>query len=167
MTRNADTLERRRRPRARLRHRRGSRAPRRARRQPSPDGAAGTASRLPGDGGRGRARLQQHALRHPGPRPAPAGRRAGPRRAPLAPHDRAGGARGRLGRPALPGLQPHAPARPFQPVDLNQLVEEIATSARSRWTQQLAARGITGEVRCRDGPGAARHRATWPSSGRC
>lgn len=40
------------------------------------------------------------------------------------------------------------PARPFQPVDLNQLVEEIANSARSRWSQQLSARGITGEVRC-------------------
>ncbi|MGH7365170.1 MAG: ATP-binding protein [Candidatus Rokuibacteriota bacterium] len=40
------------------------------------------------------------------------------------------------------------PARPFQPVDLNQLVEEIVASARSRWSQQLAARGITGEVRC-------------------
>ena len=40
------------------------------------------------------------------------------------------------------------PARPFQPVDLNQLVEEIANSARSRWSQQLTARGITGEVRC-------------------
>lgn len=39
------------------------------------------------------------------------------------------------------------PARPFQPVDLNPLVEEIAASARSRWTQQLAARGIVGEVR--------------------
>jgi CheY-like chemotaxis protein len=38
------------------------------------------------------------------------------------------------------------PSRPFQPVDLNQLVEEIANSARSRWTQQLSARGITGEV---------------------
>ena len=38
------------------------------------------------------------------------------------------------------------PSRPFQPVDLNQLVEEIANSARSRWIQQLAARGITGEV---------------------
>ena len=38
------------------------------------------------------------------------------------------------------------PTRPFQPVDLNQLVEEIANSARSRWSQQLAARGITGEV---------------------
>lgn len=40
------------------------------------------------------------------------------------------------------------PARPFQPVDLNQLVEEIASSARSRWSQQLTARGIAGEVRC-------------------
>jgi CheY-like chemotaxis protein len=38
------------------------------------------------------------------------------------------------------------PSRPFQPVDLNLLVEEIANSARSRWGQQLAARGITGEV---------------------
>jgi CheY-like chemotaxis protein/nitrogen-specific signal transduction histidine kinase len=39
------------------------------------------------------------------------------------------------------------PARPFQPVDLNQLVEEIAAAARSRWSQQLTARGIVGEVR--------------------
>jgi nitrogen-specific signal transduction histidine kinase/CheY-like chemotaxis protein len=39
------------------------------------------------------------------------------------------------------------PSRPFQPVELNQLVEEIANSARSRWSQQLAARGITGEVK--------------------
>jgi CheY-like chemotaxis protein/nitrogen-specific signal transduction histidine kinase len=38
------------------------------------------------------------------------------------------------------------PSRPFQPMDLNLLVEEIANSARSRWSQQLAARGITGEV---------------------
>lgn len=44
------------------------------------------------------------------------------------------------------------PARPFQPVDLNQVVEEIAAAARSRWTQQLAARGITGEVRAELGP---------------
>jgi CheY-like chemotaxis protein len=44
------------------------------------------------------------------------------------------------------------PSRPFQPVDLNQLVEEIANSARSRWSQQLAARGITGEVRAELGP---------------
>jgi CheY-like chemotaxis protein/nitrogen-specific signal transduction histidine kinase len=40
------------------------------------------------------------------------------------------------------------PSRPFQPLDLNQLVEEIAASARSRWSQQLTARGISGEVRC-------------------
>ena len=39
------------------------------------------------------------------------------------------------------------PARPFQSVDLNQLVEEIAGSARSRLSQQLTARGIVGEVR--------------------
>ena len=44
------------------------------------------------------------------------------------------------------------PARPFQPVDLNQLVEEIALSARSRWSQQLTARGIAGEVRAEVGP---------------
>jgi nitrogen-specific signal transduction histidine kinase/ActR/RegA family two-component response regulator len=43
------------------------------------------------------------------------------------------------------------PSRPFQPLDLNQLVEEITTSARSRWSQQLAARGIPGEVRCETG----------------
>lgn len=40
------------------------------------------------------------------------------------------------------------PSRPFQPVDLNLLIEEIANSARSRWSQQLTARGIAGEVRC-------------------
>ncbi len=40
------------------------------------------------------------------------------------------------------------PSRPFQPVDLNRLVEEIATSARSRWSHQLTARGISGAVRC-------------------
>jgi len=44
------------------------------------------------------------------------------------------------------------PSRPFQPVDLNQLVEEIASSARSRWSQQLAARGITGEVKAETTP---------------
>jgi CheY-like chemotaxis protein len=44
------------------------------------------------------------------------------------------------------------PARPFQPVDLNQLVEEIAASARSRWGQQIAARGISGEVGCETVP---------------
>ena len=43
------------------------------------------------------------------------------------------------------------PARPFQPLDLNQLVDEIAASARSRWTQQLAARGINGEVHSEPG----------------
>lgn len=44
------------------------------------------------------------------------------------------------------------PARPFQPVDLNQLVEEISNSARSRWSQQLTARGIVGEVRAEIAP---------------
>jgi nitrogen-specific signal transduction histidine kinase/CheY-like chemotaxis protein len=44
------------------------------------------------------------------------------------------------------------PSRPFQPVELNQLVEEIASSARSRWSQQLAARGITGEVKAETSP---------------
>jgi CheY-like chemotaxis protein len=44
------------------------------------------------------------------------------------------------------------PSRPFQPVDLNELVEEIANSARSRWSQQLAARGITGEVKAEAAP---------------
>ena len=44
------------------------------------------------------------------------------------------------------------PARPFQPLDLNQLVEEIANSARSRWSQQLNARGTAGEVRCETSP---------------
>jgi len=43
------------------------------------------------------------------------------------------------------------PSRPFQPVDLNHLVDEIAASARSRWSQQLAARGTPGEVRCETG----------------
>jgi CheY-like chemotaxis protein len=43
------------------------------------------------------------------------------------------------------------PSRPFQQVDLNQLVEEIAASARSRWSQQLAARGISGDVRSETG----------------
>src|SRR6266545_678781 len=44
------------------------------------------------------------------------------------------------------------PSRPFQPVDLNQIVTEIATSARSRWSQQLSARGISGEVRAETQP---------------
>src|SRR5512136_788752 len=43
-------------------------------------------------------------------------------------------------------------SRPFQPIDLNQLVDEIAASARSRWSQQLAARGISGEVHSEPGP---------------
>jgi CheY-like chemotaxis protein len=38
------------------------------------------------------------------------------------------------------------PARPFQPVDLNQLVSEIVTSIRTRWSAQLAPRSIAGEV---------------------
>jgi nitrogen-specific signal transduction histidine kinase/ActR/RegA family two-component response regulator len=44
------------------------------------------------------------------------------------------------------------PARPFHPVDLNQLVDEIANSARSRWSQQLTARGIVGDVRAEIAP---------------
>ena len=36
---------------------------------------------------------------------------------------------------------------PFQAVDLNKLVVEVADSVRGRWSEQLAARGITGEVR--------------------
>lgn len=44
------------------------------------------------------------------------------------------------------------PSRAFQPVDLDQLVTEIAASARSRWSQQLAARGISGEVRAETAP---------------
>lgn len=47
------------------------------------------------------------------------------------------------------------PTRPFQSVDLNPLVEEIAASARSRWTQQLTARGISGEVRAESGAAPA------------
>jgi CheY-like chemotaxis protein len=39
------------------------------------------------------------------------------------------------------------PARPFQPVDLNQLVSEIVASIRTHWSTQLAPRGIEGEVR--------------------
>src|ERR1700730_11352959 len=38
------------------------------------------------------------------------------------------------------------PARPFQPVDLNQLVSEIVSSIRARWSAQLAPHAITGEV---------------------
>lgn len=38
------------------------------------------------------------------------------------------------------------PARPFQPVDLNELVSEIVSSVRARWRAQLATRDISGEV---------------------
>jgi CheY-like chemotaxis protein len=44
------------------------------------------------------------------------------------------------------------PAHPYQLVDLNQLVVDIATSARSRWSEQLAARGASGEVRAETAP---------------
>jgi two-component system cell cycle sensor histidine kinase/response regulator CckA len=38
------------------------------------------------------------------------------------------------------------PARPFQLVDLNELVSEIVSSVRARWRAQLATRDISGEV---------------------
>jgi len=38
------------------------------------------------------------------------------------------------------------PAHPFQAVDLNKLVVEVADSVRGRWSEQLAARGISGEI---------------------
>src|SRR5712692_8018295 len=38
------------------------------------------------------------------------------------------------------------PARPYQPVDLNQLVSEIVASARARWSAQLAPHHISGDV---------------------
>jgi len=44
------------------------------------------------------------------------------------------------------------PAHPFQPVDVNQLVTDIAKSARSLWGKQLAARAIAGEVRAEIAP---------------
>jgi CheY-like chemotaxis protein len=44
------------------------------------------------------------------------------------------------------------PAHPFQPVDVNQLVTDIARSARSLWGKQLAARAISGEVRSEIAP---------------
>ncbi len=44
------------------------------------------------------------------------------------------------------------PAHPFQPVDVNQLVTDIARSARSLWGKQLAARAISGEVRAEIAP---------------
>ncbi len=43
------------------------------------------------------------------------------------------------------------PTRPYQSLDINQLVGEIAGSARSRWAQQLAARGSSGEVETETG----------------
>jgi CheY-like chemotaxis protein/nitrogen-specific signal transduction histidine kinase len=43
-------------------------------------------------------------------------------------------------------------SRPFQPVDLNQIVTEIATSARSRWRQQRTARRISGDLRAETQP---------------
>ena len=51
-----------------------------------------------------------------------------------------------LSRSTLFRLEPLAEA------DLNQLVEEISNSARSRWSQQLTARGIVGEVRAEIAP---------------
>jgi CheY-like chemotaxis protein len=44
------------------------------------------------------------------------------------------------------------PAHPFQPMDVNQLVTDIARSARSLWGKQLAARAIAGEVRAETVP---------------
>jgi two-component system cell cycle sensor histidine kinase/response regulator CckA len=44
------------------------------------------------------------------------------------------------------------PAHPFQPMDFNQLVTDIARSARSLWGKQLAARAISGEVRAETAP---------------
>ena len=44
------------------------------------------------------------------------------------------------------------PARAFQPLDLDHLVAEIANSARSRWSQQLTARGTAGEVHSESAP---------------
>jgi CheY-like chemotaxis protein len=38
------------------------------------------------------------------------------------------------------------PAHPFQAVDLNKLVVEVADSVRGRWSEQLTARGISGEI---------------------
>src|SRR5712691_181576 len=38
------------------------------------------------------------------------------------------------------------PARPYQPVDLNQLVSEIVASVRARWSAQLEPRHISGDV---------------------
>jgi CheY-like chemotaxis protein len=38
------------------------------------------------------------------------------------------------------------PARPYQPVDFNQLVSEIVGSVRARWSAQLEPRHISGDV---------------------
>lgn len=38
------------------------------------------------------------------------------------------------------------PAQAFQALDLNKLVVEVADSVRGRWSDQLTARGISGEV---------------------
>jgi nitrogen-specific signal transduction histidine kinase/ActR/RegA family two-component response regulator len=44
------------------------------------------------------------------------------------------------------------PARPFEPLDLNQLVLEIVTSVRARWSERLAQRNISGEVHAETAP---------------
>src|SRR5712692_2746803 len=44
------------------------------------------------------------------------------------------------------------PARPLEPLDLNQLVSEIVTSVRVRWSERLAARNISGEVHAETAP---------------
>jgi nitrogen-specific signal transduction histidine kinase/ActR/RegA family two-component response regulator len=44
------------------------------------------------------------------------------------------------------------PARPLEPLDLNQLVSEIVTSVRARWSERLAARNISGEVHAETAP---------------
>ena len=71
---------------------------------------------------------------------------------PAAPrHDRAGALEGALGRAADSRSSAHRPSSPLQPWT-SRAREEIANSARSRWSQQLAARGITGEVQAVAGP---------------
>src|SRR5207245_3956845 len=44
------------------------------------------------------------------------------------------------------------PARAFEPVDLNQLVAEIAAAVRTRWNERLAPRNISGEVHAETAP---------------
>src|SRR2546427_1281942 len=44
------------------------------------------------------------------------------------------------------------PAHPFEPVDLNQLVSEIAAAVRTRWNERLAPRNISGEVHAETAP---------------